>query len=92
MYSGVALGVRVARIRFQPSNGGVTQTIQTPERPVRFRIRKTRPQRMRRGEVERLSKKAPKSVGSNGETVFRLKGERAFEVDVWTFNRRCRLL
>ena len=35
---------------------------------------------------------APKSVGSNGETVFRLKGERAFEVDVWTFNRRCRLL
>ena len=28
---------------------------------------------------------APKSVGSNGETVFRLKGERAFEVDVWTF-------
>ena len=34
----------------------------------------------------------PKSVGSNGETVFRLKGERAFEVDVWTFNRRCRLL
>ena len=35
---------------------------------------------------------APKSVGSNGETVLRLKGERAFEVDVWTFNRRCRLL
>ena len=35
---------------------------------------------------------APKSVGSNDETVFRLKGERAFEVDVWTFNRRCRLL
>ena len=35
---------------------------------------------------------APKSVGSNGETVFRLKGERAFEVDVLTFNRRCRLL
>ena len=35
---------------------------------------------------------APKSVGSNGETVFRLKGERAFEVDVWTFNRRSRLL
>ena len=35
---------------------------------------------------------APKSVGSNGETVFRLKGERAFEVDGWTFNRRCRLL
>ena len=35
---------------------------------------------------------APKSVGSNGETVFRLKGKRAFEVDVWTFNRRCRLL
>ena len=35
---------------------------------------------------------APKSVGSNGETVFRLKGERAFEVDVWTFIRRCRLL
>ena len=35
---------------------------------------------------------APKSVGSNGETVFGLKGERAFEVDVWTFNRRCRLL
>ena len=35
---------------------------------------------------------APRSVGSNGETVFRLKGERAFEVDVWTFNRRCRLL
>ena len=32
-----------------------------------------------------------KSVGSNGETVFRLKGERAFEVDFWTFNRRCRL-
>ena len=31
-------------------------------------------------------------MGSNGETVFRLKGERAFEVDVWTFNRRCRLL
>ena len=29
---------------------------------------------------------------SSGETVFRLKGERAFEVDVWTFNRRCRLL
>ena len=24
-------------------------------------------------------------MGSNGETVFRLKGERAFEVDVWTF-------
>ena len=38
------------------------------------------------------SEEAPKSVGSNGETVFRLKGERAFEVDVWTFNRRCRLL
>ena len=37
-------------------------------------------------------REAPKSVGSNGETVFRLKGERAFEVDVWTFNRRCRLL
>ena len=35
---------------------------------------------------------APKSVGSNGETVLRLKGERAFEVDGWTFNRRCRLL
>ena len=34
---------------------------------------------------------ALKSVGSNGETVFRLKGERAFEVDFWTFNRRCRL-
>ena len=34
----------------------------------------------------------PNSVGSNGETVLRLKGERAFEVDVWTFNRRCRLL
>ena len=30
--------------------------------------------------------------GANGETVFRVKGERAFEVDVWTFNRRCRLL
>ena len=26
-------------------------------------------------------------MGSNGETVFRLKGERAFEVDVWTFGR-----
>ena len=38
------------------------------------------------------SREAPKSVGSNGETVFRLKGERAFEVDVWTFNRRCRPL
>ena len=25
-------------------------------------------------------------MGSNGETVFRLKDERAFEVDVWTFN------
>ena len=37
-------------------------------------------------------KEAPKSMGSNGETVLRLKGERAFEVDVWTFNRRCRLL
>ena len=37
-------------------------------------------------------KEAPKSVGSNGETVFRVKGERAFEVDVWAFNRRCRLL
>ena len=24
--------------------------------------------------------------------VLGLKGERAFEVDVWTFNRRCRLL
>ena len=35
---------------------------------------------------------APKSVESNGETVLRLKGERAFEADVWTFNRRCRLL
>ena len=34
----------------------------------------------------------PKSVGSNGQTVLRLKGERAFEVDVWTLNRRCRLL
>ena len=34
----------------------------------------------------------PKSVGSNGETVFAPKGERAFEVDVWTFNRRCREL
>ena len=34
----------------------------------------------------------PISVGSNGETVLRLKGERAFEVGVWTFNRRCRLL
>ena len=31
-------------------------------------------------------------IAENGETVFRLKGERAFEVDVWTFNRRCRLL
>ena len=38
------------------------------------------------------TREAPKSVGSNGETVFRLKGEGAFEVDVWTFNRRCRLL
>ena len=37
-------------------------------------------------------KEAPRSVGSNGETVLRLKGARAFEVDVWTFNRRCRLL
>ena len=37
-------------------------------------------------------REAPKSVWSNGETVVRLKGERAFEVDVWTFNRRCRLL
>ena len=36
-------------------------------------------------------KEAPKFVGSNGETV-RLKGERAFEVAVWTLNRRCRLL
>ena len=26
------------------------------------------------------------------DRLFRLKGERAFEVDVWTFNRRCRLL
>ena len=40
----------------------------------------------------RREKEAPKSVGSNGETVFRLKDERVFEVDVWTFNRRCRLL
>ena len=31
-------------------------------------------------------------MGSNGETVFRLKGEQACEVDVWTFNRRCRIL
>ena len=31
-------------------------------------------------------------IAENGEPVFRLKGERAFEVDVWTFNRRCRLL
>ena len=35
-------------------------------------------------------REASKSVGSNGEIVLRLKGERAFEVDVWTFNRRCR--
>ena len=34
----------------------------------------------------------PNSVGSNGETVLGLKAERAFEVGVWTFNRRCRLL
>ena len=37
-------------------------------------------------------RRALKSVGSNGETILGLKGERAFEVDVWTFNRRCRLL
>ena len=44
------------------------------------------------GRMPGWGREAPKSVGSNGETVFRLKGERAFEVDVWTFNRRCRLL
>ena len=43
-------------------------------------------------EVDRAFPEAPRSVGSNGETIFRLKGERAFEVGVWTFNRRCRLL
>ena len=32
------------------------------------------------------------SVGSSGETVFRLKRERAFEVDVWVFDRRYWLL
>ena len=34
------------------------------------------------------------SVGSNGETVFRLKRERVFDIllDVWTFDRRYRLL
>ena len=37
-------------------------------------------------------KEAPRSVGSNGETIFRVKGERACGGDVWTFNRRCRLL
>ena len=35
---------------------------------------------------------ASKSVGSNGETVLRLKAEQAFGVGVWTFDRRCRLL
>ena len=44
------------------------------------------------GRMSGWGREAPKSVGSNGEPVFRLKGERAFEVDVWTFNRRCRLL
>ena len=32
------------------------------------------------------------SVGSNGETVFRLKRERVFDIHVWTFDRRYRLL
>ena len=41
------------------------------------------------GRMPGWGREAPKSVGSNGETVFRVKGERAFEVDVWTFNRRC---
>ena len=46
-----------------------------------------------KGPVPRPScRGVPKSVGSNGEPVLRLKDARAFEVDVWTFNRRCRLL
>ena len=38
------------------------------------------------------NREAQNSVGSNSEIVLRLKGERAAEVDVWTFSRRCRLL
>ena len=34
---------------------------------------------------------ASKSVGSNGQTVLRLKGSGAFEVGVWAFSRRCQL-
>ena len=35
---------------------------------------------------------APRSVGSNGETILRLKGERALEVGVWGWSDdRCRL-
>ena len=34
-----------------------------------------------------LTREVPKSVGSNSETVFRLKGERAFEVEVWMSER-----
>ena len=37
-------------------------------------------------------REASKSVGSNGETVLRLKAEKASEVGIWTFDRRCRLL
>ena len=51
-----------------------------------------RSRRLGTSAVGHAPREAPKSVGSNGETVFRVKGERAFEVDVWTFNRRCRLL
>ena len=43
------------------------------------------------GSVGR-GKEASKSVGSDGETVLRLKVEQAFGVGVWTFERRCRLL
>ena len=36
-------------------------------------------------------REVPRSVGSNAETILHLKGERASEAGVWTFNCRCRL-
>ena len=42
-------------------------------------------------DPHRATAEASKSVGSNGETVLRLKAEQAFGVGVWTFDRRCRL-
>ena len=43
------------------------------------------------GQRRRI-KEVQNSVGSNGEIIFRLRRERTFDIDVWTFNRRCRLL